>query len=104
MTSINEYFIIIFTEFTEQNSAIGLMRKDDFIALTNFTFRFVCKVTSSDAENADQNGFIVEVKTQAGNGEEEKGYVQIIIRLYGIKVQVAIYFIAKCPHAWRTFP
>ena len=64
-----------FAEFTEQNSAIGLMRQDDFIALTNFTFQFICKVTSSGAESTDHNGFIAEVKTQAGNGEEEKGYV-----------------------------
>lgn len=50
------------------------MRQDDFIPLTNFTFRFICKVTSSCVDNADHNGFIVEVKTQGADGEEEKGY------------------------------
>ena len=62
-------------EFTEQNCAIGFLRGDDFIPLTNFIFRFVCKVSSPHVDNVDYNGFMVEVKTCTGNGKEEMGYI-----------------------------
>lgn len=65
---------VCYVEFTEQNSSIGFLRGDDFTPLTNFIFRFICKVTSPD-ENADYSGFIVQVKTCAGNGMEKTGYV-----------------------------
>lgn len=70
-----EVYYCVFVEFTEQNSSIGLLRGDDFTPLTNFVFRFTCKVTSPDIDNADYSGFMVQVKTCAGNGMEEKGYV-----------------------------
>ena len=64
------------TGFTEQNNAIGVLIGEEFSPLTNFTFRFVCKVSSPVDESADHNGFMVEVKTCGGSGAEEKGYAR----------------------------
>jgi len=66
------------TDFTERNNSIGYVKPGDtFIPVTNFTFRFECKVLtttrgldSSRTNSSDYNGFLVEVKT---SGIEEKG-------------------------------
>ena len=63
-----------FTDFTEQNNAIGYVKADDiFTPLTNFTFRFICKVSPPCDDCPEYNGFLVEVKT---SGIEEKGLVK----------------------------
>ena len=88
---IHQYYIytvfkysVNYAEFTEQNCAIGFLRGDDFIPLTNFIFRFVCKVSSPHVDNVDYNGFMVQVKTCTGNGKEEKGYVHSLCVLFSI--------------------
>ncbi|XP_064396001.1 uncharacterized protein LOC135343012 [Halichondria panicea] len=60
-------------EFTEQNNAIGYLKAGDiFTPLTNFTFKFVCRVSSpfESDDNTDYSGFIVEVKA---SGTDDKG-------------------------------
>ena len=62
-------------EFTEQNNAIGYLKTGDiFTPLTNFTFKFVCRVSSpfESDDNTDYSGFIVEVKA---SGTDDKGLV-----------------------------
>ena len=76
--------LVNYAEFTEQNCAIGFLRGDDFIPLTNFIFRFVCKVSSPHVDNVDYNGFMVQVQTCTGNGKEETGYVHSLCVRFSI--------------------
>ena len=67
------------------NCAIGFLRGDDFIPLTSFIFRFVCKVSSPHVDNVDYNGFMVQVKTCTGNEKEEMGYVHSLrVQFYNV--------------------
>ncbi len=53
------------------SSAIGLLRGETFVPLTNFTFKFVSKVTPPP-DMKEYNGFMVEVSCSDG-GAEAKG-------------------------------
>lgn len=60
-------------DLVERNNSIGFLREDEFVGLTNFTMKFVRKIT--DENHTDFNGFIVRVKTQplAGTGQVNSG-------------------------------
>ena len=61
------------SEFTEQNDSIGLTRGEEYSPLTNFNFKFVCKVTSPDQDTPEYNGFIVGVETSTSGGTRTCG-------------------------------
>ncbi len=58
-------------DIAEDGAAIGLLKDDAFIALTNFTFKLVSKVVPPP-DMKEYNGFMVEVRSTRGT-EEFKG-------------------------------
>ena len=68
-----QYHAYFTLDLVERNNSIGFLREDEFIGLTNFTMKFIRKITHEN--EPDFNGFIVRVKTQplAGTGQVHSG-------------------------------
>ena len=47
------------SDLVERNNSIGFLREDGFVGLTNFTMKFIRKITHE--KEPDFNGFIVKV-------------------------------------------
>ena len=52
--------------FREEDGQLGQYRGDNFTPLTNFTFRFLCKVMTPSGLSKDFTGFVVEVTHGTG--------------------------------------
>ncbi len=52
-------------DVVEEGDRFGVIKDDHFVALTNFAFKFLCKVVPPP-ELKQFNGFLVEVATRAG--------------------------------------